>query len=58
MGWSGADCSIQIEIIPTTEGTEPSHVTSKNDNLSDQMTKKETSYGRNLLGHFNMINKF
>ncbi|KAG8332747.1 Disintegrin and metalloproteinase domain-containing protein 22 [Homalodisca vitripennis] len=49
LGWSGADCSIQIEIIPTLEPTnEASHVTSKNDDLSDQMQKKETPYGRRL----------
>lgn len=47
MGWSGADCSIQIEIIPTVDATdEPVEVSTKDD-LSGQMHKKETPYGRN-----------
>ncbi|XP_054286585.1 disintegrin and metalloproteinase domain-containing protein 12 isoform X4 [Macrosteles quadrilineatus] len=44
-GWSGTDCSIQVEIIPTLEPfNEAAHVTSKNDDLTDQMQKKETPY--------------
>lgn len=48
LGWSGADCSIQIEIVEIIEATSEPEVTIKPDDLSDQMQKKETPYGRNL----------